>query len=363
MTLEKKIKSEAIILMITSFNQLYNFLSYFSEKKLISNKKIYLTIFSDHIPEKLISQMMKYIEKFTAVEIIDMRRKSINYKIKFLKYFYYYFVVLKKIFEIKRFFNISSISVSGRIQIPILCFLSFFSSSKLYFMEDGVGEYVPWAKKGQKPFLLLFYLWNKFLKINKSRVRILQLAKSRTEYFKNLNQPFLREEYYYDNRKFYKNFIKNNFEKQLSFEPKCILIGTNPIHKNTISEENNFNYLKNLYVETLSEVKKRYSYSKDEILFFPHPRTKLHYRDNLTESLYDYSNIHTISSIIVEHYLNHKNLEIVIGSMSSALYYAKTLFNREHVYYLDNEMELQQDGELKNLLNTFKAAGIKNFFN
>ena len=56
MKLEKKIKSEAIILMITSFNQLYNFLSYFNEKNLIRNKKIYLTIFSDHIPEELISQ-------------------------------------------------------------------------------------------------------------------------------------------------------------------------------------------------------------------------------------------------------------------------------------------------------------------
>ena len=49
MKLEKKIKSEAIILMITSFNQLYNFLSYFNEKTL--RMKIYLTIFSDHIPE------------------------------------------------------------------------------------------------------------------------------------------------------------------------------------------------------------------------------------------------------------------------------------------------------------------------
>ena len=48
--------------------------------------------------------------------------------------------------------------------------------------------------------------------------------------------------------------------------------------------------------------------------------------------------------------------------MSSALYYAKTLYNREHVYYLNNEMKLQQNGELKNLLNTFEAAGINNFF-
>ena len=135
-------------------------------------------------------------------------------------------------------------------------------------MEDGVGEYVPWAKKGQKPFFLLFHFWNKFLKINKSRIRILQLAKSRTEYFKNLNQPFLRQEYYFDNRKSYKNFIKNNFEKQLSFKPKCILIGTNPMHKTSISEENNFDYLKNLYTETVLEVKKDILIVKIKFFFF-----------------------------------------------------------------------------------------------
>ena len=75
---------EGIILIITSFNQLYNFLSYFHEKNLISKKKIYLTILSDHIPESLIFHFKDYLSKFTNVEIIDMRRKS--HKIN--RYFY-----------------------------------------------------------------------------------------------------------------------------------------------------------------------------------------------------------------------------------------------------------------------------------
>ena len=362
MKFENNQKKEGIILMISSFNQLYNFLSFFHQKKLINNKKIYLTIFSDQIPEKLISQMRQYIAKFADVEIVDMRRKSIKFKKKFFKYFSYYFFVLKKLFQIKKSLTIPFILISGRMQIPVLCFISFLSSSKLFFMEDGIGEYVPWDKR-QKPFFLFFYLWNKFLKMNKSRIRVLQLAKSRKDYFKNLNQPFLKKEYYYDNRELYKNFIKNKLEKQLSFKPKCIIIGTNPVVNNSISETRNFDYLKNLYIETLSEVNKRYSYSPDQILFFPHPRTKLLYHDNFVKSLSNYSNIHPISSIIVEHYLNQENLEIVIGSQSSALYYAKTIFNKEHVYYLDNEMELQKDGQYKNLLNTFEAAGIKKFFN
>ena len=361
MKFENNQKKEGIILMISSFNQLYNFLSFFHQKKLINNKKIYLTIFSDQIPEKLISQMRQYIAKFADVEIVDMRRKSIKFKTKFFKYFSYYFFVLKKLFQIKKSLTIPFILISGRMQIPVLCFMSFLSSSKLFFMEDGIGEYVPWGKR-QKPFLF-FYLLNKFLKMNKSRIRVLQLAKSRKDYFKILKQPFLKKEYYYDNRELYKNFIKNKLENQLSFKPKCIIIGTNPVLNNSISETRNFDYLKNLYIETLSEVNKRYSFSPDQILFFPHPRTKLLYHDNFVKSLSNYSNIHSISSIIVEHYLNQENLEIVIGSQSSALYYAKTIFNKEHVYYLDSEMELLKDEQYKNLLNTFEAAGIKKFFN
>ena len=79
-------KQEGIILMITSFNQLYNFLSFFHQKKLMDNKKIYLTIFSDHVPEELILNLKQYIEKFVSVEVLDMRPKTIKPKIKYFIY-------------------------------------------------------------------------------------------------------------------------------------------------------------------------------------------------------------------------------------------------------------------------------------
>ena len=63
-------KQEGIILMITSFNQLYNFLSFFHQKKLMDNTKIYLTIFSDQVPDELILNLKQYIEKFVSVEVV-----------------------------------------------------------------------------------------------------------------------------------------------------------------------------------------------------------------------------------------------------------------------------------------------------
>ena len=38
---------------------------------------------------------------------------------------------------------------------------------------------------------------------------------------------------------------------------------------------------------------------------------------------------------MVENYLSQKNLETVIGTFSSSLYYAKSIFNKKHVYYID----------------------------
>ena len=89
MSIDKYKKQEAIILIITSFNQLYNFLSYFQKNQLIKNKKIYFTVFSDLIPNDLILDLKKYIEKYTSVEILDMRRQNITYSfdIKNLKIF------------------------------------------------------------------------------------------------------------------------------------------------------------------------------------------------------------------------------------------------------------------------------------
>ena len=90
----KKKTKKPLFLIITSFNQLYNFLSFFLEKKILKNSKIYLIIFSDYI-QCLILEFEKYIKKFAEVEIVQLTRKSVNYKIKF----FYYFCVFKKIFE------------------------------------------------------------------------------------------------------------------------------------------------------------------------------------------------------------------------------------------------------------------------
>ena len=83
------------------------------------------------------------------------------------------------------------------------------------------------------------------------------------------------------------------------------------------------------------EINKKYSYSPDQILFIPHPREKSDYLKELEKSLYNYSNIKGISTITVENYLSQKNLETVIGTFSSSLYYAKSIFNKKHVYYID----------------------------
>ena len=345
-------KQEGIILIITSFNQLYNFLSFFHQKKLMDNKKIYLTIFSDHVPNELILNLKRHIEKFVSVDVLDMRRKTIVPKTKFFeirafKIFYYYFFIFKKIFQLKKSLIVPFFTVS-KIYIPTLCFMFFFSSSKFFLIEDGIGEYVPrnYEKKSK-----ILYVVKKFLKINKSNVRILKLSKPETKYHLLLNLPFLKKEYLIDNRKLYVNFIRNNFEKNLPFEPKCILIGTNP-------SLDNINYYKHLYIKTLSEINKKYSYKPEQILFFLHPRTELFYREEFIKSLSDYSTIHPISSIIVEHYLSQKNLKIVIGSLSSALYYAKTIFNKNDVYHLADNTSVHYDHFVK----VFESAGVKNFF-
>ena len=129
-------KQEGIILMITSFNQLYNFLSFFHQKKLMDNKKIYLTIFSDHVPEELILNLKQYIEKFVSVEVLDMRPKTIKPKIKFFeirafRLFYYYFLIFKKIFQLKKSLIVPFFTVS-KIYIPTLFFMFFFFIIKVF---------------------------------------------------------------------------------------------------------------------------------------------------------------------------------------------------------------------------------------
>ena len=140
-------KQKGIILMITSFNQLYNFLSFFHQKKLMDNTKIYLIFFTDQVPDELILNLKKYIEKFVSVEVLDMRRKTIKPKVKFFeirvfRLFYYYFFIFKKIFQLKKSLIVPFFTVS-KIYIPTLCFMFLFSSAKFFLIEDGIGEYVP----------------------------------------------------------------------------------------------------------------------------------------------------------------------------------------------------------------------------
>lgn len=349
-----KKKQDGIIIMITSFNQLYNFISFFLKKNLIKGKKIYLIIFSDQIPDTLIFNLKKYIEHFVSVEVIDLRRefnisKFKFLQIKFLKKIYYYYLVFKKIFELKKNTNISYFVISGRMQFPVLCFMALFSYSKFFLIEDGVGNYVPRDNYQKKQLSWIFFEY--FLKLNKSKVRILQLAEPGTKYHFILNQPFLKKEYLIDNRQNYIDLLKS-FEKKLFFKPKCIIIATNPI-------QNTIDYYISLYTKTLTILNKKHLYKPDEILFFIHPRTNIAYRNQLDNSLSGYATIHPISSFIVENYLSEDNLELVIGSLSSALYYAKTIFKKNNVYHLDDNTSSHHEHFVK----VFTSVGIKNFFN
>ena len=359
MILKQNNKQEGIILIITSFNQLNNFLSFFLKKNLIGKKKIFLIIFSDTIPDLLISYLREYIEKFAIVEVVDMRRKSIKFEqkffsIKFFKVFFYYFFVLKKILQIKKLFTISHISTYSKMQHPILILITFLSSSKIFFLEDGLANYIPHDRN--KKISESIYL-KKFMILNKSRIRILQLAKSRMDYSGLFKQSFLKEENYLDNRGLYKLFIENSLNKKLPLKPKCILIGTR-------HDPDNFNYYKNLYLKTLSEIRKKYSYSPEQILFFLHPREELVYIEELRKCLSNYSNITTVSSIIVEDYLAQNNIEIVVGAFSSALIYAKSIFNKNHVYYIDHFKKPNESSENNDkYVRVFHLLDIKNFFN
>ena len=349
---------EGIILIITSFNQLNNFLSFFLEKKLIGKKKIYLIIFSNDIPEKLISYLREYIEKFAIVEVIDMRRKSIKFKHNFLnirlfKVFYYYLFVLKKILEIKKSTRITYLTTYSKIQFQALLFMIFLARSKIFIIEDGIANYIFHPR--YKKISTSFYLLKKFLMLNKSRIFILKLAKSRTDYSGLLSQLLLREENYFDNREVYKKFIENSLDKKLFIKPKCILIATKHL-------PHTFEYYKNLYIKTLFEMNKKYHYSPEQILFFPHPREESVYIEELVKTLSSYSNIANVSSIVVENYLSQNNLETVVGTFSSALYYAKSIFNKNHVYYIDNFKEPNENNENHDkYVRVFHSMGIKNF--
>ena len=241
------------------------------------------------------------------------------------------------------------------MQIPVLFLMYIFSKSKIFFAEDGVGEYVPYANSEKKP--IFFFFLKKFLKKNTYRIKILQLSKSNKDYLRILNQQFLNEECYLNNVELYKRFLKNNSKDIKSFKPKCIIIGTLPPIQSDIVG------IKDLYTKTMLEINKRYSYSSEEILFFPHPRMKFSHYADLLKNLSNYSKVQTPSSLIVENCLIEDDIELVVGSLSTALYYAKKIFSKNEVFYLDYVESSKAKDKDRNFLNAFEAAGIKNFFN
>lgn len=87
------------------------------------------------------------------------------------------------------------------------------------------------------------------MKKNKTRICILQLAQLKKNYKRTLNQPFLKNKYYFDNRKIYRDFIKNIFEEKLLFNPKCMILG-HPSFSHEID------YFRDLYIKTLKKIKK-----------------------------------------------------------------------------------------------------------
>ena len=87
---------------------------------------------------------------------------------------------------------------------------------------------------------------------NKSRIYILQLAKSRGEYFRNLHQPNLKENNFYNIREAYIEFIKNDKNNKINFYPKCIVIGTLPYF------DTSFEDLVNLYIKTFKKISNKF---------------------------------------------------------------------------------------------------------
>ena len=73
-------------------------------------------------------------------------------------------------------------------------------------------------------------------------------------------------------------------------------------------------------------------------MLFLHPRTTDQQRLKLI-NLNGYCKINDFSSIVVENYLVQKNIHLIIGALSSALYYSKVVFNKKEVYYINNDQK------------------------
>ena len=205
MILKNNEKSDGIFLIISSFNHIYNFLSFFIKKKFIIKKKIYLLIISDFIPLELVSKFKIFLEQYTEVEIIDLRRRVLKPKLKIFKIIYY-IKIFEKVLKIKKKVNIEFICTYSRLQYPILLIFYTFPFSKIFFLEDGIGEYIINKKKDKK--LLINIFLKKFFEKNKKRIFILQLSKNIKDYKRTLNHKFFNKENYLENKINYKSFIK-----------------------------------------------------------------------------------------------------------------------------------------------------------
>ena len=139
MILKNNEKSDGIFLIISSFNHIYNFFSFFIKKKFIIKKKIYLLIISDFIPLELVSKFKIFLEQYTEVEIIDLRRRVLKPKLKIFKIIYY-IKIFEKVLKIKKKVNIEFICTYSRLQYPILLIFYTFPFSKIFFLEDGIGK-------------------------------------------------------------------------------------------------------------------------------------------------------------------------------------------------------------------------------
>ena len=156
-----KQKEDSIILIITSLNQLNNILSYLLEKKLFYKKKIYLIILNETISDELILIFKQYINNFSKVEVLDLRRKSLQFKnelskINFFKIILYYTYVIKKIFQIKKTYRVKYFVTGSKAQFPTIIAMTLLFPTKIFLIEDGLGDYVFTKKK-----ILYFYFYTK----------------------------------------------------------------------------------------------------------------------------------------------------------------------------------------------------------
>ena len=147
--------------------------------------------------------------------------------------------------------------------------------------------------------------------------------------------------------------MKKFSEKELTIKPKCIIIGTNFY---LIL----FNYYNKLYLDTLFKIKNILTHQMK--FFFPHPREEKVYLKKLEKIYLVILILKCISKCGRKLYLS-KNLELVIGTFSSALLYAKTIFNINHVYYIENFNVSAQVLIVIKIYPIFHSLNIKNFFN